>query len=148
VEASFSIIIINRKIMKRQKEIIRLGESGFWQNWVSKLLFTLISVKVWGLVACTWVSTYLLLNPVEDGFSLSGAQWLTFNTTIWALIFGMKEIFRIAEKRDLTEKENLKEQIDSKLEITKLKVQTPSSSSTTFTADGLEIVGNEPDSQA
>ena len=31
---------------------------------------------------------------------ISGGDWITFNTTVWALIYGMKEVFRIAERRD------------------------------------------------
>jgi hypothetical protein len=130
--------------MKKRQEKIKIGENGFWQNWFSKLLFTLISVKVWGLVACTWVSTYLLIETHIDK-----GQWLTFNTTIWALIFGMKEIFRIAEKRDNTESENLKELGESKYKLASLISDSSSEnpSATQFTPDGFEIVGEEPDSQ-
>jgi hypothetical protein len=88
--------------MKEEKEYYLLGEQGFWNKFFSKLLFTLISVKVWGLIAATAVSTWLLIihntsNPYEVGGEvfergINGAQWVTFNTTIWALIFGMKEI--------------------------------------------------------
>ena len=105
--------------MKKNTDKTYIGEQNFWNKWFSKLLFTLISVKVWGLVAGTWVSTYLLLNT--DGASITGGQWLTFNTTIWALIFGMKEIFRISEKRDLVEQEQLKDQIESKVKISAIK---------------------------
>ncbi len=131
--------------MKKQKDKIKMGENGFWQNWFSKLLFTFISVKVWGLIACTWVSTYLLIQ----GFIDKG-QWLTFNTTIWALIFGMKEIFRISESRDITESENLDAQIESKFKITSM-INDPSCTDktrSTFTPEGLEIVGDEPDTNA
>ncbi len=128
--------------MTQKNEKLRLGESGFWPSWISKFLFTLISVKVWGLVACTWISTWLLLNSF-----LEKGQWLTFNTTIWALIFGMKEIFRIAEKRDSTEQENLKEYFDSKLKISSMMSNAPDASKTTFTKEGFEIVGDEPDTE-
>jgi len=130
-------------IMEKQNKKYKLGETGFWPVWISKLLFTLISVKVWGLLACTWVSTYLLIQNHIDN-----SQWLTFNTTIWALIFGMKEIFRIAENRDITEKENLKEQIDSKLKLTSMMSSSPSGANSTFTPDGLEIVGDEADNES
>jgi hypothetical protein len=33
---------------------------------------------------------------------ISGGDWITFNTTVWALIYGMKEVFRIAEGREVT----------------------------------------------
>lgn len=135
--------------MEKYNEKIIIGEKKFWPKWFSKLFYSLISVKVWGLVAGTWVSTYLLLNETDAGFSISGAQWLTFNTTIWALIFGMKEIFRISEKRDLAEKENLKEHLDSKIEISSMLKESSSKNSkeTIFTPDGLEIVGDEPEIQ-
>ncbi len=128
--------------MEKADEKIIMGEPFFWKKWLSKLLYTLISVKVWGLIAGTWVSTCLLIY----GY-ICQVQWLTFNTTIWALIFGMKEIFRISEKRDNTENMNLKEQIASKLEITKLMTNKEANnpSQTTFTEEGFEIVGDEPD---
>jgi vacuolar-type H+-ATPase subunit I/STV1 len=66
------------------------------KKWGNKLLFTAISVKLWGLIAGTWLSTWLLLNN-----HIKDSHWLTFNTTIWALIFGMKEIFRISERKDI-----------------------------------------------
>ena len=129
--------------MEKQNKKYRLGETGFWPALISKLLFTLISVKVWGLLACTWVSTYLLIQNHIDN-----AQWLTFNTTIWALIFGMKEIFKITEKRDNTEQENLKEQIDSKFKITTMMSSPTAGATSTFTPDGLEIVGDEADAES
>jgi phosphotransferase system glucose/maltose/N-acetylglucosamine-specific IIC component len=76
-----------------------VGEKKFWLKWISKFLFTLISVKVWGLFAGTLVSTLLVYNHY-----MNGAQWVTFNTTIWALIYGMKEVFRIAEGREQSER--------------------------------------------
>ncbi len=133
--------------MATKKEKLTLSDQGFWQKWISKLLFTFISVKLWGLIAATWVSTYLLTtgNPAN---SITGTQWVTFNTTIWALIFGMKEVFRISEQRDRTETENLKEHNESKARIASI-LATPSTNDltkTTFMPDGKEIVGEEPDS--
>ena len=129
---------------KDQKKYI--GEKGFWNKWFSKLLFTLISVKVWGLVAGTWVSTYLLLTEVDGESYISNAQWLTFNTTIWALIFGMKEIFRITEKKDAAEQEIVRKKMDSEIKINTIRAaEKNNSNQSTFTAEGLEIVGEEPD---
>jgi hypothetical protein len=112
--------------MNTNKKLIA-NEPGFWAKWFGKLLFTLISVKVWGLIACTYVSTWLLMvhlkhKPVIVGesiieYGINGAQWVAFNTTIWALIFGMKEIFRISEQHDYAEQVNLRENLDSKLKI-------------------------------
>lgn len=140
-----------------EKEKYKLGETGFWQSWFSKLLFTLISVKVWGLVAATWVSTYLLLihdkvivfENVESGIlesGINGTQWVTFNTTVWALIFGMKEIFRITEKKEkegmvILEQQNKSKQILASIAAASNGNKTAS----TFTPEGVEIVGEEPD---
>ena len=135
-----------------------IGENGFWRKWFSKFLFTIISVKVWGLVAATWVSTCLLLihdkkiiiEGIEEGIlttGISGGQWLTFNTTIWALIFGMKEIFRITEKKDKDEQVALEQQSKSKERIAAIVTEPQNSSVTRITKEGLEIVGDEPDNQ-
>ncbi|WP_421765156.1 hypothetical protein [Ekhidna sp.] len=133
-------------------EKLFIGEDGFWAAWFSKLLFTLISIKVWGLVAGTWISTYLLLNQevLELGdktyeLSFSGAQWLTFNTTVWALIFGMKEVFRISEKKDKNEKAALDKRMETKEKVTAM-IQAPNNPSTVkVNSDGTETVGSEPD---
>ncbi len=133
-------------------EKLMIGEAGFCRKWLSKLLFTLISVKVWGLAASMIVSTYLLLihkEGVEGGIletGITGAQWVTFNTTIWALIFGMKEIFRITEKKDKDEMEALKQQGETKKQIASIVTNGDSKKSKVkLTADGKEIVGEEPD---
>jgi TctA family transporter len=140
-----------------EKEKYKLGEDGFWQSWFAKLLFTFISVKVWGLVAATWVSTYLLLihdkitvhenaniGLLETG--INGSQWVTFNTTVWALIFGMKEIFRITEKKDKEQKEILEEQNRSRQILASIASRNSTQNITpTYTADGIEIVGEDPE---
>ncbi|MEP0984272.1 hypothetical protein [Ekhidna sp.] len=133
-------------------EKLFIGEDGFWAAWFSKLLFTLISIKVWGLVAGTWISTYLLLNQevLELGdktyeLSFSGAQWLTFNTTVWALIFGMKEVFRISEKKDKNEKAALDKRMETKEKVAAM-IKAPNDPATvTVNPDGTETVGSEPD---
>lgn len=137
--------------MDNKNEKLIIGDQGFWYTWLSKLLFTLISVKVWGLIAATAVSTWLLLNNGSEQFGediqfgITGGQWMTFNTTIWALIFGMKEVFRISEKRDKTEKEVLDKQLVSKEKVAAL-IETPSNPATVkVNADGTETVGSEPD---
>lgn len=138
--------------MEETKEKFQIGEEGFWPAWISKLLFTLISVKVWGLISSIAISTYLLLNQeivkVGDNtfhLGINGAQWVTFNTTVWALIFGMKEVFRISEKRDKTEKEVLTQQLESKERVAAM-IELPSGPSTVMiNPDGTETVGSEPD---
>ncbi|WP_420318589.1 hypothetical protein [Ekhidna sp.] len=133
-------------------EKVYLGEDGFWSTWLSKLLFTLISVKVWGLVAGTWISTHLLLNQEVIALggqtyelSFSAAQWLTFNTTIWALIFGMKEVFRISEKKDKNEKAALDKRLETKEKVTAMLNKPNDPSTVRVNADGTETVGSEPD---
>jgi len=140
-----------------EKEKYKLGEAGFWQTWLSKLLFTLISVKLWGLVAATWVSTYLLMmhdktavveNNVKEILEtgINGAQWVTFNTTVWALIFGMKEIFRITEKKEKEGKAILEQQNKAKQVLASIAAKSNGNkTASTFTAEGVEIVGAEPD---
>ena len=136
-----------------EKEKYKLTDKGFWPTWIAKLLFTLISVKVWGLVAGTAVSTYLLMNHevLDIGketyqVGINGAQWVTFNTTVWALIFGMKEVFKISEKRDKTEKEVLDKQLDSKVKVAAILDQgSASPQRVRVNPDGTETVGSEPD---
>ncbi len=121
-------------------------EKGFWPKWFSKFLFTLISVKVWGLIACTWISTSLLYCHRIDGM-----QWVTFNTTIWALIFGMKEIFRVMDRKDMNDEKIIREDNKAKEQIAKITASTvavqsgfPVSKTSTYTSEGKEIVGTEP----
>lgn len=140
----------------KYEEKFLIGEAGFWRKWFSKFMFTLISVKVWGLVAGTWVSTYLLLihekvvvlENAQDGLfttGINGAQWVTFNTTIWALIFGMKEIFRITEQKDKEEKEALDKKNETKKAIASMVAGGQAGkTATAFTPEGKEIVGDEP----
>ena len=45
---------------------LKLGDTGFWPKWFAKLLFTLISVKVWGLITGTIVSTWLLMVHMHN----------------------------------------------------------------------------------
>ena len=142
--------------MKKERKL-KLGEKGFGAAWFAKLFFTLISVKVWGLVAGTLISTWLLIkhqqNPPEviDGklieYGINGAQWVTFNTTIWALIFGMKEIFRISEQRDYAEQAGLEEELQTKERIAKMVAKPESPKDPDYKKQGYEIVGSEPENQ-
>ena len=134
---------------------LKLNDTGFWQKWFSKLFYTLISVKVWGLIAGTIVSTWLLMvhlnhEPVIIGgrfieYGINGAQWVTFNTTIWALIFGMKEIFRISEQHDFAEQENLKENLNTKLKIAGMISCEPPDFDPDSSQPPYEHVGKDPD---
>ena len=138
-----------------QEEFYTISQKEFWLKWFSKLMFTLISVKLWGLIACTWVSTYLLIHHQlisigENSYELgiTGAQWVTFNTTIWGLIFGMKEIFRVMERKDRNDEKIIKEDNKTKAEIAKITassiINPASETQSTYNAEGKEIVGSEP----
>ena len=117
-------------------------------------MFTLISVKLWGLIACTWVSTYLLIHHKmisvgESSYTLgiNGTQWVTFNTTIWGLIFGMKEIFRVMERKDKNDERIIKEDHKVREQIAKIEASAQpavAEQGSVFTPDGKEIVGSEP----
>ena len=117
-----------------------LGDEGFWGTWISKLLFTIISVKVWGLFACTIVSSVLLGKKL-----ISGTEWLTFNTTIWALIFGMKEVFRISEGKDRREAALIQQrtEADEQLMITQQMIKPGTTPQ--VNPDGTVTVGEDPD---
>ncbi len=123
-----------------KNEKVYIGDS-FFERWFSKFLFTIISVKVWGLAVAIVISTMLLNSGKIDN-----SDWLTFNTTIWALIFGMKEVFKISENKDMAEKEKLQTQIDSKIEIASILAKKDDDPTrTTRNQDGTIIVGSEPD---
>jgi TctA family transporter len=88
------------------------SNSNALERWFEKLFFTVISVKVWGLIAGTTISTILLFR----GY-LTGGQWATFNTTVWGLIFGMKEIFKISNNREQSQQRIIEEQFQMKRTI-------------------------------
>jgi len=147
----------------------------FASAFFAKLLYQLISVKVWGIVAGTAISTVLALKNfprtiISDTGTLmnvnmpllSGAQWTTFNTTIWALIFGMKEVFKVAERRSKQEARAAKElqeaQAQQELALEEAKtqkerivlsqLQTHDTERPTADSEGHELVGDEPDGEA
>jgi hypothetical protein len=163
-----------------------VSDRYFASSFFAKFLYQMISVKVWGLVAGTIISTWLatknfprnlitdtgVLTNVEMPI-INGAQWTTFNTTIWALIFGMKEVFKVAEKhsqRDSkTAKELQKAQAEhemrleqakgtQQLEIEKAKAETERvvlgqlsiqpKGQQMIDSEGHELVGDEPDEAA
>lgn len=145
---------LNHNPMKTTRKL-NASETGFWPRWFGKLFFTLISVKVWGLIAGTSVSTWLLLinlnhEPVLIGntvieHGINGAQWVTFNTTIWALIFGMKEIYRISEQSDFAEEVKLRENLDHKVKLAEMLSCSPYGDCKDEQDKEFENVGPEPD---
>lgn len=60
----------------------------------SKIIITLTSVKVWGLIGFTIINTYLLLN----GY-LQSTDFANIQVTLITVIYGMREIFKV---RDLS----------------------------------------------
>lgn len=68
----------------------------FWDAVASKIVETLVSVKVWGLISSMSVSTILLVN----GY-LTGGNWVATNTTIFSVIFGARELFKIQSLRSM-----------------------------------------------
>ncbi|HBH22614.1 MAG TPA: hypothetical protein DDY13_04245 [Cytophagales bacterium] len=125
-----------------QQKKYSVEQRQFWFSWASKLLFTLISVKFWGLVASVSVSTYLIVNN-----SIGAGEWVTFNTTIWGLIFGMKEIFRVMEQKDMNETELADKKAEAREKIARIEASAITSSQSErsqYTPEGKEIVGNEP----
>ena len=161
---------------------IPYGVSGrfFASAFFAKFLYQMISVKVWGLIAGTIVSTWLatknfprtimiegVIQNVNDPI-ISGVQWTTFNTTIWALIFGMKEVFKVAEQHSKRENKTVKElqteKTQTELEMTKIKAnqeleiektkaeaerillgQIKTQTRSTMDSEGHEIVNDDPD---
>lgn len=132
------------------------NETGFWPRWFGKLFFTLISVKLWGLIAGTAISTWLLLinlshEPVLVGntvieHGINGTQWVTFNTTIWALIFGMKEIYRISEQSDYAAGVKLRNNLDHKVKLAEMLSCSIPDDCKDLQEEEFENVGAEPES--
>lgn len=133
-------------------------DKGFWSAWGAKLVFSLISVKVWGLAAATIVSTYLVLHVDTDGKHIfSGGNWLAFNSTVWGIIFGMKEVFKIAERRDNSDLAGLQTRQEAnrmKAVVASQIAAKPASKDASpngpsnvpvIDSQGKEVVGAEPD---
>ncbi len=125
--------------MSKKNKYYHVGEKGFFPAWVSKLLFTLISVKFWGLVSSIAISTHLLMIQ-----KIEAQQWVVFNTTIWGLIFGMKEVFRISQDKNQAEQELQNQQGQHKLQEIKMKTDNVQPTTTQVDTNGKEIVGAEP----
>lgn len=63
----------------------------FWDAALVKIVESLISVKVWGLIAITVLSSMFLVKGYLDG-----GNWVAINGTIYGIIYGMREIFKIS----------------------------------------------------
>jgi len=137
----------------KEKEILYLNDDGFWSKWFAKLLFTLISLKTWGLAASLIVSTKLLMMHkavlLEPKGSLwetgiTGGQWLAFNTTIWALLFGIKEVNKITVSKDKTELEAMNLEALTKTETARIAGESLTPPNPSAILNG-NVVGENPD---
>ena len=76
---------------------------------------------------------------------ISGGDWITFNTTVWALIYGIKEVFRIAEGRDKSERMLMAQKVITRDKLSTM-LQHESSNSEKFTKTGVLVtVGIDPE---
>jgi len=53
---------------------------------IEKIIRTFLSLKAWGLVAITLISSYL----VSKGY-ISGSEWSTTIISIYGMIYGIRE---------------------------------------------------------
>lgn len=132
---------------ERNPNKLSMADSGFWSSWAAKVAFTLISVKAWGLLVSISVSTALLLHGFIDG-----PGWVTYNTTIWALIFGIRGIFAVQEQREDAARKNRGKEIEAQLQTLSIKYAALSKATSVAStrqpvarSDGKLVVGDEPD---
>ena len=88
-----SPVNIAPRVPKRRR--CRFITAAFWDGVCTKLVETFISVKVWGLIAITSISTWLLLNAY-----IAGGEWVTVNTCVYATVFGVREVYKISKVRN------------------------------------------------
>ena len=67
------------------------SRSEFYHLWLAKLLRTFISVKLWTLVAVTWLATWLLIKKLIDG-----THWTTIIISGVVAIVLSRSAFQIA----------------------------------------------------
>ena len=80
----------------------RFFSKEFWDDVFTKLVATMISVKVWGLITVTIISTWLLINGYIDG-----GNWTTVMTGVFGIIYGMREIFKISKIKELIDEDKI-----------------------------------------
>lgn len=94
--------------MFRHKNKIEINDPIFWDGVATKLVATFISVKVWGLFVTWTLSSIFLYNNF-----ITGTDWVTINSAVTSVIYGTREIFKIASVRQYLEpKNNNNEQAD------------------------------------
>lgn len=62
----------------------------FWIYIIKKIIFSLVSVKVWALIGITWVSTYLVI-----GGYITGANFAAIICTLVTTILAAREVAKI-----------------------------------------------------
>lgn len=61
----------------------------FLDNVLIKIVASLLSVKVWGLVAITTLASLFLVN----GY-ISGSDWVTVISAVYGVIYAVREVFK------------------------------------------------------
>ncbi len=74
----------------------------FWNRVGVKLIENLLSVKVWVLVAFLVVSTKLLMMGL-----LTGDIWATANGATIAVVFALRESFKVAKVKSDDDTEDM-----------------------------------------
>jgi len=54
---------------------------------IEKLVRTFVSLKAWGLISITIISSYLVYNK-----SITGEEWSTTIISTYGIIYGLREI--------------------------------------------------------
>jgi hypothetical protein len=67
----------------------------FWGMWTAKLLRTFLSVKVWTIVAITWIATWLLTKSL-----INGTQWTTVVISGIVAIVLARSVFQVASLKN------------------------------------------------
>lgn len=65
----------------------------FKKTLLEKLLYQLISVKVWFLIAILIISTLMCTQ-----LFITGSEWVSLNTVIVTAVLGSREAVKIAER--------------------------------------------------
>ena len=62
----------------------------FWLYIIKKIIFLLVSVKVWALIGITWISTYLVI-----GGYINGSNFAAIICTLVTTILAAREVAKI-----------------------------------------------------
>lgn len=84
----------NNELTLEQKYKTVIFSLAFWDRIFVKIVETLVSVKVWGLIGTMLASSYMLANG-----HITGDNWTTINSTVFGIIYAMREQFKISRLR-------------------------------------------------